>query len=110
MIPIHRGRKLDSDEWIEGLYLGNRDVHVIATSYSPDSTDSWGEQVYTTKVDPDTLQISFDDGKSWLILADLEVYTSLDFRFEYMDTKLRKKKIIQPANGSIFTVITDKGR
>jgi len=62
------------------------------------------------KIDPSTLLMSFNNGKSWLKLSDLEVHTCTDFDLTYSDMKYKSKYINQPPNGSIFTIVTDKRR
>lgn len=62
------------------------------------------------EIDIETLKISFDNGKSFIKVSELETHQCTDFELKYMDMKMRNKAISQPPNGSIFTVIADKGR
>ena len=64
MIPIYRAKKIDNDEYVEGYYFKqmftNLDdkLHLIHT---------FSKQVGHTsvKIDPSTLAISFNRGKTW---------------------------------------------
>ena len=115
MIPIFSGEKIDTSENIIGFLVYDK----IEQSYfiTQDSTMIYNKSVgkelrtiFNNKVEYTTLKISFDDGKSFIKLSDLEVHTCTDFKLEYLDMRMRPRKEFQPANGSIFTVITDKGR
>jgi len=81
-MPIYRGKKIDSDEYVEGFYYKSkagytREYHAILRgsieydeSIAPDSI---------IEIDPSTLAISFDDGDTWyddfqLIDETLESY------------------------------------
>ena len=98
--PLYSSNKIDSDEIIIG-YLKNPDN--IMTIRDDNVLVEVG-------IDRTNLSISFDNGKSFIKLSDLEVHTCTDFKLEYTNMKMNKRKDVQPPNGSIFTIITDKGR
>jgi len=104
-LPLCRAKKIDSDEWVEGWYYKSVGGFHCMCYYDKDLEIDWED-----KIDPSTLLISFNNGKSWLRLKDLEVHTCTDFDLTYSDMKYRSKYINQPPNGSIFTIVTDKGR
>jgi len=61
-LPIYRGKKIDSDEWVEGMYVPydydwDSDGEIVDYDYILQLD---GE--YKVKVDPETLAISFDNG------------------------------------------------
>lgn len=101
MIPIYKAKKIDSDEYVVGYYLFDSVRHFLLVDRG---------NLVQTQIDPTTLAISFDDSKSFIKLSDLEIHTCTDFELKYSDMKMRDRKEVQPPNGSIFTVITDKGR
>jgi hypothetical protein len=105
-IPIYRAKKIDSEEYVEGYLIPTVENSCYLTTKINRSID---HPTYV-KVDPSTLQISFDNSKSWIKLSDIAIHTCTDFNLQYSDMKMRTKKEIQPPNGSIFTIITDKGR
>ena len=107
-IPIYKAKKIDSDEWVEGF---------LFHSY----VKAWNSHEYTiiekgkgnmlrNRIDSSTLTISFNSGKSWIKLSDIEMVECTDFKIQFNDMKYRSQGITQPPNGSIFTIITDKGR
>lgn len=105
-IPLYRATKIDSDEIVIGDYCNG--FIIVSVLVDTDLRIFKIQEGY--QIDPTTLGISFDDGKSFIRLSDLEFHTCTDFVLTYSDMKMRTKKETQPANGSIFTVITDKGR
>lgn len=98
-VPIYRAKKIDSDEYAQGFYEGWENKHFIIIS----------PKEYF-KINITTLEISFDNGKSFIKLCDLEIHTCTDFDLKYTDMKMRNRQEKQPPNGNIFTIITDKGR
>ena len=115
MIPIFSGEKIDTSENIIGFLVYDK----IEQSYfiTQDSTMIYNKSVgdelrtiFNNKVEYTTLKISFDGGKSFIKLSDLEVHTCTDFKLEYTNMQMNNRKDVQPLNGNIFTVITDKGR
>lgn len=112
-IPIYRAKKIDSDEYVIGFYSSAYDIHhYVITHLGVDTKTSTVYQMSTDihKIDPTTLAISFDNGKSFIKLGDLEIHTCTDFDLKYTDMKMRNRQEKQPPNGNIFTIITDKGR
>lgn len=104
-LPIFSAMKMDSDEEVVGVAYEDKKEKCIYISND-------AQNLYTSafKIEKSTLKISFDDGKSFIKLSDLEMLTCTDFELKYTDMKMRDKKLSQPSNGSIFTLITDKGR
>lgn len=104
MIPIFSANKIQSDDIIVGYCYQ-------PTHFIDDGLNIICHTTYETfKVDKETLKISFDCGKSFIKLSDLEVHTCTDFKLEYTNMQMNNRKDVQPPNGSIFTIITDKGR
>lgn len=117
MIPIFSAKKIHSDEDVFGIGIdGNFLIEKVCLSRNEDKTirkQEDGDYEYKAiyhHIDSTTLKISFDISKSFIKLSDLEVHTCTDFGLTYSDMKMRTRREIQPANGTIFTVITDKGR
>ena len=106
MIPIFSANKIESDDIIIGYLIENEQGFFIIKKMTvlPISNKLY------TQIDVETLKISFDNGKSFIKLSDLEIHTCTDFELKYSDMKMRARKEVQPSNGSIFTIITDKGR
>lgn len=111
-LPIYRAKKIDSDEYVEGYFVKATNLRQLMDEDEPTFVykivDSW--ELICEEIDPTTLAISFDGGKSFLKLSDLEIHTCTDFELKYTNMKMRNCKEVQPPNGNIFTVITDKGR
>lgn len=104
-IPIYKAEVLDKNWGVESIngYLTNDKMgHFYIENIE--------QNLCSKEIDIETLKISFDTGKSFIKLSDLEVHICTDFGLTYSDMNMRTKKEIQPANGSIFTVITDKGK
>jgi len=101
-LPIYRAKKINSDEYVVGYITPTKDGKKFLIGV----IEIWK----CFECDKTTLEISFDNEKSFIKLSNLEMHTCTDFELKYSDMKMREKKEIQPANGSIFTVITDKGR
>lgn len=101
-LPIYRAKKINSEDYTEGML---RKLYVDIVRYYLED-----EEYGCNEIDKTTLAISFDNGKSFIKLSDLEIHTCTDFKLKYSDMKMRDKKVIQPPNGSIFTIIADKGR
>lgn len=112
ILPICSAEKVDNDEIITGYYVKTTNVKQLMDKNEPTFihliVDNWN--LIHEEIKPETLKISFDNGKSFIKLNDLEVHICTDFGLTYSDMKMRTKREIQPANGSIFTIITDKGR
>lgn len=104
-IPIYKAEVLDKNWGVENIsgYLTNDNMgHYYIENIE--------QGLCSKEIDAETLEISFDSGKSFIKLNDLEVHTCTDFKLEYTNMKMNKRKDTQPPNGSIFTIITDKGR
>ena len=117
MIPIFSAKKIHSDEDVFGIGIdGNFLIEKVCLSRNEDKTirkQEDGDYEYKAiyhHIDSTTLKISFDNGKSFVKLSDLEVHTCTDFKLEYTNMKMHTRKEVQPPNGNIFTIITDKGR
>jgi len=80
MIPMYRAKRIDSNEWVEGYLFIIWDKYYILWG----TTNNIPNQI---EINPSTLAISFNNGKSWLKLEDLEVYTCTDFDLKYNDMK-----------------------
>ena len=106
MIPIFSANKIESDDIIIGYLIENEQGFFIIKKMTvlPISNKLY------TQIDVETLKISFDNGKSFIKLSDLEVHTCTDFKLEYTNMQMNNRKDVQPPNGNIFTIITDKGR
>ena len=106
MIPIFSANKIESDDIIIGYLIENEQGFFIIKKMTvlPISNKLY------TQIDAETLKISFDNGKSFIKLSDLEVHTCTDFKLGYTNMQMNTRKEVQPPNGSIFTIITDKGR
>lgn len=113
-IPIYRAKKEYDGEYIEfKTYFEEDGKYRAIIKWAKEDIQGWIDPVYvplTFRIDPTTLAISFDNGKSFIKLSDLEIHTCTDFELKYTNMKMRDCKELQPPNGSIFTVITDKGR
>jgi len=112
ILPICSAEKINSDEFVTGYYIKTTNVKQLMDkdeqTFIHLIVDSWN--LIHEEIKPETLKISFDFGKNFIKLSDLEIHTCTDFELKYQDMKMRAKKEVQPANGSIFTVITNKGR
>lgn len=128
-IPIYRAKKQNSDKYAEGYYFHQewtgdypnedaeeREEKIKHFICGFTTHDIWDDEeghfkfMGINEIDPTTLEISFDNGKSFIKLSDLEIHTCTDFELKYTNMKMRDCKELQPPNGSIFTVVTDKGR
>lgn len=104
-IPIYKAEVLDKNWGVENIsgYLTNDNMgHFYIENIE--------QRLCSKEIDIETLEISFDSGKSFIKLGNLEVHICTDFGLTYSDMKMRIKREIQPANGSIFTIITEKGK
>jgi len=98
-LPLYKAETLETEELATGWLFKRWDKLFIRV----DDKTSY-------QVNNENIFISLDNGNSWLRLKDLEVHTCTDFDLTYSDMKYRSKYINQPPNGSIFTIVTDKGR
>jgi len=69
-LPICRARKIDSDEYIIGHYFNRKNMlgkiiyHKIDFSTTCDKF---------AEIDPTTLKISFDNGKTWKTFEEVRI-------------------------------------
>jgi len=82
-IPIYRAKESDSDEYVEGYYYPCFDRHYIAVSIQKNMHDIKEDKIFS--IDPSTLAISFDDGKTW---REIEVYKNID---DVLDTYSKER-------------------
>ncbi len=99
MIPIYKAETIEDGDFEFGLLRDKRQTDGTLISYT----------INGYSIDIETLHISFNDGKSWVCVNDLEIYECVDFHLKASGVRY-KHDIKQPPNGSIFTIITDKGR
>lgn len=110
MMPIYKADRQDGLGEITGYLIPQDDSDTFAIVSGFNLSFVYG-LVCPNNIYKETLQVSFDNGKSFIKLSDLEVHTCTDFKLEYLDIRMRHRKEVQPANNArIFTVITDKGR
>lgn len=123
MIPIYKAECVNDNEYKTGNFIKTQDKYYI---YQDGTSDIYMEDDdcfddgsidgeiriidLIFEVNIETMQISFDSGKSFIKLSDLEVHTCTDFKLEYTNMQMNTRKDVQPPNGSIFIIITDKGR
>ena len=108
MIPIFRAKKMDSNEYAIGCMNvweqnGNLYYSIIEIGIYPSPFNN------IHIIDPTTLSISFDDGKSFIKTSDLEVKTCVTYDLVYICEKNRQHRKRQMGTGKIYTIITDKG-
>jgi len=65
-LPIYRAKKIDSDEYVEGFLC----PFMLGGAYKYKITDSSGW--VDDRIDSTTLNISFDNGKTWKTFEEVQ--------------------------------------
>ena len=108
MTPIYRAKKIDSDEYAVGcLNIWEQNGELYYSIMEIGKYPSPFNNIHM--IDQSTLSISFDDGKSFLKLSDLDIKTCKTFDMVYDCEKNRQHREKQMGTGKIYTIITDKG-
>jgi len=80
--PIYRGKKVDSDEYVEGFLVELEEMYYIATGKRGDNEseslylnhrENGVALKYFDAIHRDTLAISFDDSKTWYSLDEVNM-------------------------------------
>ena len=117
MIPIYRAKKIYSDEYIIGNIITIQNINYIQYEIE-DKYDllsfengdlEFDDICEIYPIDQSTLEISFDNGKSFIKTSGLEVKTCVTYDLVYICEKNRQHREKQMGTGKIYTIITDKG-
>jgi len=68
-LPIYRAKKIDSDEYVEGYYF-YENIEVVKHEFKDVYQEAENHYMgfgngYADLIDPSTLAISFNNGKTW---------------------------------------------